>query len=126
MPLLLKEDGAQLEQAWKGEVRVPGGLGNTANSEGRYDTNTPLNTPVVLPHVISGRHTRIDSPKQLQETGGEPSGKAAGGGHAAAWAHSLEHPQHGRHLETAPTHFPQPVCESTWLYNGHTSPGRGI
>lgn len=64
--------------------------------------------PVILPHVICGRHTRIHSPKQLQETGGELSGKAAGGGYAAAWAHSLEHPQHGRLLEAAPPHFPLP------------------
>lgn len=108
IPLLLKEDGAQLDQAWKGEVRVPGGLGNTTNLERRHDTNTPLNIAVVLLRVVSRRCTGIHSPKQLQETGDEPSGKAAGGGYAAAWAHSLEHPQHGRHLEAAPTHFPPP------------------
>lgn len=76
--------------------------------EGRHYKNVPLNTAVVLLCVVSGGCTRIHSPKQLQETGDEPSGKAAGGGHAAAWAHSLEHPQHGRHLEAAPTHFPPP------------------
>lgn len=67
MPLLLKEDEAQLEQAWKGEVRVPGGLGSTTNSEGRHDTNTPLNRAVALPCVVSGRRTGIHSPKTAPE-----------------------------------------------------------
>lgn len=97
-----------MEQVWKGEVRMPGGLGNTANLEGRHNTNTPLNIPAVLLHVVSGRCLRIHSPNKLQESRDEPSGKAAGGGHAAAWAHRLKHPQHGRHLEAAPIHFPPP------------------
>lgn len=69
---------------------------------------THLNIPAIVLCVISGRRTRIHSPKQLQETGDEPSGKAVAGEHAAAWAQSLEHPQHGRHLGAAPAHFPPP------------------
>lgn len=60
-PLLLKQDEAQPEQAWRREVRVSGGLRNTTNMEGRHDTNTPLNTPEAFLHTVSGRCIRSNT-----------------------------------------------------------------
>lgn len=56
--LLLKQDEAQAEQAWRREVRASGGLRNTTNMEGRHDTNIPLNTPQAFLHAVSGRCIR--------------------------------------------------------------------